>query len=223
MRACVWSSPRLNNATTPLSSHPWLQCLFSDSTVGTHSLIARGLFHYADRCGRMLCQNAPGHDLVSRQNFREVSGSLRVQSALWLVCPRSGGRVWGVGGVRGVKWVMNLGPVPQTSLCFPPPLSDWPFDAGHRLAGLLSPGVTARHLWRCARQIFLADLYIYFFFFFFCGVLSSFFYYNFRRGVGWGVEGKQVGSVNEEPQVRGCYNFYLYTNQPGNSVGSPLR
>ena len=27
------------------------------------------------------------------------------------------------------------------------------------------------------------------------------------RGVGWGVEGKQVGSTNEEPQVRGCYNI----------------
>ena len=36
-------------------------------------------------------------------------------------------------------------------------------------------------------------------------------------------EEKQVGSMDEEPQVRGCYNFYLYTNQPGNSVGSPLR
>ena len=24
---------------------------------------------------------------------------------------------------------------------------------------------------------------------------------------GWGVEGKQVGSMNEEPQVRGCYNI----------------
>ena len=35
---------------------------------------------------------------------------------------------------------------------------------------------------------------------------------------GWGVEGKQVGSMDEESQVRGCYNFYLYTNQPGNSV-----
>ena len=30
--------------------------------------------------------------------------------------------------------------------------------------------------------------------------------YIFCRGVGWGVEGKQVGSMNEEPQVRGCYN-----------------
>ena len=40
------------------------------------------------------------------------------------------------------------------------------------------------------------------------------------RGVG---TGKQVGSMDEESQVRGCYNFYLYTNQPGNSVGSPLR
>ena len=37
-------------------------------------------------------------------------------------------------------------------------------------------------------------------------------------GSSWG---KQVGSMNEEPQVRGCYNFYLHTNQPGNSVGSP--
>ena len=27
------------------------------------------------------------------------------------------------------------------------------------------------------------------------------------RGVGWGVEGKQVGSMDEEPQVRGCYNI----------------
>ena len=27
------------------------------------------------------------------------------------------------------------------------------------------------------------------------------------RGVGWGVEGKQVGCMNEEPQVRGCYNI----------------
>ena len=35
---------------------------------------------------------------------------------------------------------------------------------------------------------------------------------------GWGIEGKQVGSMDEESQVRGCYYFYLYTNQPGNSV-----
>ena len=27
------------------------------------------------------------------------------------------------------------------------------------------------------------------------------------RGVGWGVEGKQVGSMDEDPQVRGCYNI----------------
>ena len=24
---------------------------------------------------------------------------------------------------------------------------------------------------------------------------------------GWGVEGKQVGSMDEEPEVRGCYNI----------------
>ena len=30
---------------------------------------------------------------------------------------------------------------------------------------------------------------------------------SFCRGVGWGVEGKQVGSMDEEPQVRGCYNI----------------
>ena len=24
---------------------------------------------------------------------------------------------------------------------------------------------------------------------------------------GWGVEGKQAGSMSEEPQVRGCYNI----------------
>ena len=34
---------------------------------------------------------------------------------------------------------------------------------------------------------------------------------------GWGVEGKQVGSMNEEPQVRGYYNI-LFVHQPGNSV-----
>ena len=27
------------------------------------------------------------------------------------------------------------------------------------------------------------------------------------RGVVWGVKGKQVGSMDEEPQVRGCYNI----------------
>ena len=31
------------------------------------------------------------------------------------------------------------------------------------------------------------------------------------------MQGKQVGSMNEESQIRGCYNnFYLH--QPGNSV-----
>ena len=30
---------------------------------------------------------------------------------------------------------------------------------------------------------------------------------SFCRGRGWGVEGKQVGSMDEEPQVRGCYNI----------------
>ena len=37
---------------------------------------------------------------------------------------------------------------------------------------------------------------------------------------GWGVEGKQVGSTDEESQVRGCYNitFICTPNQPGNSV-----
>ena len=40
----------------------------------------------------------------------------------------------------------------------------------------------------------------------------------------WGGEwGKQVGSMNEESQVRGCYNITFYLHQPGNSVGSPLR
>ena len=42
---------------------------------------------------------------------------------------------------------------------------------------------------------------------------------------GWGVEGKQVGSMDEESQVRGCYNITFIctpTNQPGNSVGSPM-
>ena len=41
------------------------------------------------------------------------------------------------------------------------------------------------------------------------------------RGVGWGVEGKQVGSMNEESQVRGCYNITFIctpTNQETVSV-----
>ena len=36
------------------------------------------------------------------------------------------------------------------------------------------------------------------------------------RGVEMGSWGKQVGSMDEELQVRGCCNIYLYTNQPGN-------
>ena len=28
--------------------------------------------------------------------------------------------------------------------------------------------------------------------------------------------------MNEESQVRGCYNITSYLHQPGNSVGSPL-
>ena len=39
---------------------------------------------------------------------------------------------------------------------------------------------------------------------------------------GWGVEGKQVGSMDEEPQVRGCYNITFIctpTNQEIVSVG----
>ena len=41
------------------------------------------------------------------------------------------------------------------------------------------------------------------------------------RGV---VCGELTESMDEEPQVRGFYNItYLYTNQPRNSVGSPLR
>ena len=28
---------------------------------------------------------------------------------------------------------------------------------------------------------------------------------------GWGVEGKQVGSMDEESQVRGCYNITFNT------------
>ena len=41
------------------------------------------------------------------------------------------------------------------------------------------------------------------------------------RGVGWGVEGKQVGSMDEESQVRGCYNITFIctpTNQETVSV-----
>ena len=33
------------------------------------------------------------------------------------------------------------------------------------------------------------------------------------RGAGWGVEGKQVRSMDEESQVRGCYNV-LFAHQP---------
>ena len=28
--------------------------------------------------------------------------------------------------------------------------------------------------------------------------------------------------MDEESQVRGCYNIIVYLHQPGNSVGSPL-
>ena len=41
------------------------------------------------------------------------------------------------------------------------------------------------------------------------------------RGAVWGVEGKQVGSMDEEPQVRGCYNITFIctpTNQETVSV-----
>ena len=41
------------------------------------------------------------------------------------------------------------------------------------------------------------------------------------RGGVWGVEGKQVGSMDEEPQVRGCYNITFIctpTNQETVSV-----
>ena len=31
------------------------------------------------------------------------------------------------------------------------------------------------------------------------------------RGVGMGNRGKQVGSMDEEPQVRGCYNNFVCT------------
>ena len=39
---------------------------------------------------------------------------------------------------------------------------------------------------------------------------------------GWGVEGKQVGSMDEESQVRGCYSITFIctpTNQETVSVG----
>ena len=42
------------------------------------------------------------------------------------------------------------------------------------------------------------------------------------RGVGCGVEGKQVGSMDEESQIRGCYNITFIctpTNQETVSVG----
>ena len=41
------------------------------------------------------------------------------------------------------------------------------------------------------------------------------------RGAEWGVEGKQVGRMDEEPQVRGCYNITFIctpTNQETVSV-----
>ena len=44
---------------------------------------------------------------------------------------------------------------------------------------------------------------------------------SFCRGAVWGVEGKQVGSMNEEPQVRGCCNITFIctpTNQETVSV-----
>ena len=56
-------------------------------------------------------------------------------------------------------------------------------------------------------------------------VLAIFFYgpyiYYICRGVGMGSWGKQVGSMDEEPQVRGCYNITFIctpTNQETVSV-----
>ena len=87
-------------------------------------------------------------------------------------------------------------------------------------------------LHQCSGPHSVSDLYV-FFLFLSCfrsssGIMTSnpadycIKRYTFHANVGVGSKGKQVGSMNEEPQARGCYNFYLYTNQPGNSVGSPL-
>ena len=42
------------------------------------------------------------------------------------------------------------------------------------------------------------------------------------RGAGWGVEGKQVGSMKEEPQVRGCYNVTFICTPSNQEIVSIL-
>ena len=55
-------------------------------------------------------------------------------------------------------------------------------------------------------------------------MVGSFFFFFFFLFVGewvWGVEGKQAGSMDEESQVRGCYNITFIctpTNQGTVSV-----
>ena len=52
-----------------------------------------------------------------------------------------------------------------------------------------------------------------------CGLLA--YIYIYVGEWGWGVEGKQVGSMDEEPQVRGCCNVTFIctpTNQETVSV-----
>ena len=68
---------------------------------------------------------------------------------------------------------------------------------------------------KCLRRVFL---YLHFFY-------RDTKYCLLCRGVGVWSWGKRVGIMDEESQVRGCYNIlvYLRTNQPGNNVGSPLR
>ena len=52
------------------------------------------------------------------------------------------------------------------------------------------------------------DIYIYIF------VYIYIYMYVCVGEWGWGVEGKQVGSMDEESQVRGCYNTTLFVHQP---------
>ena len=52
-------------------------------------------------------------------------------------------------------------------------------------------------------EVLRFDIYVLFLLFF--SVFSFAFY--LCRGVGMGSWGKQVGSMDEEPQVRGCYNI----------------
>ena len=79
------------------------------------------------------------------------------------------------------------------------------------LLGCMRGGVLIKHLYCCH-----------------CYITVVFFVTNWNITPVGGSGGRgggmmQVGSMKEESQVRGCYNLTFIYNQPGSSVGSPLK